>query len=142
MKKIILLMALTLSGCATTDMVYNPNGMNEQKLVKVETLREASAFSFSAKYNAYIMYVYNEKNEEVTKRNALFSNKISEIKLQPGKYLFKVECKSRNYYADTEGKFELLPSKKYQLYCDIKKGKNIFGGSADASVSLKIREIK
>lgn len=140
MKIYLLMISIFITGCVSSPVIYNPNNLTSAKLVKVTTSQKASLFK--AGYNTWIEFVWNESEEEITKRNAFWDSMLGEITLPEGKYKFRVSCVDGRREAHPEGVFELVSKKNYQIYCAIRKGKNIFGMTIDAYASLKIREVK
>ncbi|PAJ71775.1 hypothetical protein CJF42_24875 [Pseudoalteromonas sp. NBT06-2] len=138
MKNFILVSVLALVGCATPQ-VYNPTNTPNQELSNVRTSGGEQLF-LTEKYSAFILYIYDENKNEITKRNAL-SNQINDISLPAGEYRFQVSCQNKWYEGTPLAFFKLEPSKQYEIYCDITKGSNFLGMSVDSKVQLKIKEI-
>jgi len=140
MKAYLFVLIIMLGGCSTVPLTYNPDSLNEDELARVTTLREAKVFG--NKYNAWIEYVWNDHNVEITNRNAFWDNMLGGVHLPPGRYKFQVSCVNGSYEGHTEAKFSLEANKEYQLSCNIGKGENIFGMSIDTSAGLSIREVQ
>ncbi len=140
MKTLSLAIVIVLTGCAAAPITsYNPNKLPPEKLVEVTTLQEKEFFN--NKYNAWIELIWNEKEEELTKRNPLWDRSIDKVSLPEGKYTFQVACTNGRSEGHPKALFELEAGKKYQIYCDIKKGKGFLGIPDDAYASIKIKEI-
>lgn len=126
-----------ITGCATPQ-TYNPNNIENHKLATVKTTA-GKQLLLSDNYVAWILYIYDSKNNEITKRN-LLSTKINEISLPSGEYRLEAECVNKMYSGLPTAVFLLEPSKIYQIYCDVTKDKDFLGITVDSKVQLKIRE--
>ena len=132
------IMTLVLTGCATPQ-VYNPTNVKKDELATLKTTAGKNIF-LTKEYIAWILYIYDSNNEEVTKRNPL-SNKINQISLPSGSYRVQAECVNKMYSGSPMALFTLESSKTYQVFCDITKGENFLGMNVDSKVQLKIKEI-
>jgi len=137
-KKLIYLSILILTGCATPQM-YNPKSINTQDLSNVRTLSGTGLF-LTAEYSAYILYIHDVNNKEITNRNAL-STQINDISLPAGRYHFQVSCRNKWYHGSAAASFKVEPSKNYEITCAVTKGKNFLGISVDSTVHLEIKEL-
>ncbi|PCI46757.1 MAG: hypothetical protein COB51_06665 [Moraxellaceae bacterium] len=140
MKVFFLIAIALLTGCSTVPTVYNPNNINLEEMAVVKTSQNASLFGRG--YNTWIEYVWDENNNEITGRSPFWDNMLGELSLPAGKYRFKAACVNGQYESHPEAFFRLAPKTRYEISCDIGKGKNLFGMSVDAFAKLKIREIK
>jgi len=129
----IIVVLLLLAGCSSAPVIYNPSVVEEASLAKVTV-------EHSKNYNAWIQFVYNSEDIEVTKRGG-WDNLLSEITLEPGTYRFKVRCAGVRGEAYPEVTAKLDASKEYSAYCSISKGKNLLGMTIDAYAEVIIKEI-
>ena len=131
------LLFLTIVGCATPKM-YNPTNISTQDLSNVRTSSSSGLF-LSDEFSAWILYIYDVNNKELTNRDPL-STQINEIYLPAGVYRFRVSCKNKRYKGSPVATFKLEASKNYEITCEVTKDSNLSGISVDSKVQLKISQ--
>ncbi len=139
MKKYLIFTIILLAGCVSAPVRYNPDNVNEMDLANITTFKATKYFNSG--YNAWIEFVWNDSDEEITKRNSYFDNALDEIKLPAGKYKIQVICKDGTREAHPEMLLEIETAKHYVLSCDVRKGSNIFGMAVDSYAKIKVKEV-
>lgn len=141
MKILILISAVFIMGCTTAPKVYNPNNIRAEDLAFIETSLEPSLLNNNSE-KTWIELIWDEDGNEITGRreHSMWDEMVSEISLPAGTYKFKVSCSNTGLTSRLDGVFTFEAKKKYEMYCDLVKGKNMFGILVNKSLILKIRD--
>ncbi|MBO9492001.1 hypothetical protein J7384_16695 [Endozoicomonas sp. G2_1] len=140
LKQLTIALLIILTGCATPQ-VYNPDELDKKSLSRVFS-DSGELFIYTADYSAWILYIYDLDNNELTKRR-IGSTYINDISLPPGTYYFHVFCKNQWYQASPSAYFRLEAAKNYEITCEEgeRDGNTFFNKGSHSIVHLKIKEL-
>lgn len=129
---------LLIAGCASTQTMHNAVGLSEDQLALV--IQEPVSWSDN-KFKAWISDVYALDGKPIIKNDSFWNPRFwSELRIEPGEYVFVVKCEDPYLYSYPEVAVRLEASTEYTVSCEkvVDEDGGPFGMSQIVGANAKI----